>query len=92
MRRHLKKLGFCVALLGMAVLATAGAYDMRTFRSSPGAPDATHSVMQESHGVQHFKTPEQKTNFVRLNIAGVAIFAVGAVLLFFDQQLNKHAA
>jgi hypothetical protein len=92
MMRHLKKLGFCVALLGMATLATGGAYDMRTFQSSPTAPDATHSVMQESHGIQRFKTPEQKKIFVRLNIAGVAIFAVGAVLLFFDKQLNKHDA
>ena len=92
MTRHLKILGFCVALLGMAILATAGAYDMRTFRSSPGAPDAAHSVMQESHGVQRFKTPEQKQMFFRLNVAGVAIFAVGAVFLFFDKQLKKQDA
>ncbi len=89
MTRHLKKVGFCVALLGMTILATAGAYDTRTFRSSPKAPDATHSVMQESHGVQRFKTPEQKKIFVRLNIAGVAIFVVGATFLFFNKQLNK---
>jgi hypothetical protein len=92
MRRHLKKAGFLVALLGMAILATAGAYDMRTFRSSPRAPDATHTVMQEEHGVQRFKRAEQKKIFVRLNIVGVTVFAVGAVLLVFDKQLNKYNA
>lgn len=76
----------------MAILATAGAYDMRTFRSSPRAPDAIHSVMQESHGIQRFKTPEQKQMFVHLNITGATIFGLGAVLLLLDRQLNKHDA
>jgi hypothetical protein len=92
MTRHFKILGFCVALLGLAILAAAGAYDMQTFRSSPRAPDATHTVMQESHGIQHFEAPERQNIFVRLNIVGVFIFAVGAVLLLFDKQLNKHDA
>ena len=79
-------------LLSMAILAAAGAYDMRTFRSSTGSPDATHSVMQESHGVQRFKTTEQRQIFMCLNIARVASFAVEATSLFLDKQLNKlHA-
>ena len=87
-----KKAGFSVALLGMAILATAGAYDMRTFRSSPEAPDATHSVMQESHGIRRFKTPEQKKLFVSLNIVGAVTFAVGATLLILHSHLNKRDA
>jgi hypothetical protein len=90
MTRHFKKAGFCVALLGMAILATAGAYDMRTFRSSPEASDATHSIMQESHGVRRFKTPEQQKVFVSLNIVGAATFAVGATLLILHNRTNKR--
>jgi len=92
MTRHFKKAGFCVALIGMAILAVAGSYDMRTFRSSPKAPDATHSVMQESHGVRRFKTPEQEKVFVNLNIVGALTFAVGATLLIIHDHLNKRDA
>ena len=81
-----------MALLGMAILATAGAYDMRTFRSSPETSDTTHSIMQESHGVRRFKTPEQKKVFVSLNIVGAVTLAVGATLLILHNHPKKRDA
>ncbi|GEM_PF-5479081 len=90
--RHLKTAAFLLALTGLAILAFAGDCDMRTFRLSPTTSDAAHSVMQESHGVQRFKTPEQAKLFVDLNIVGVVTFAIGAALLLLDNRLNKRHA
>jgi len=78
-----------LALAGVAVLAAAGYYDMRTFRESPKISDAAHSVMQESHGVQRYKIPEQVKTFRSLNIAGVAVFGVAATLLLVHKRFDK---
>ena len=89
--RH-KRTGIGIVVLGVAMLAWSGAYDMRTFRDSPTVPDATHSQRQESHGVARYKTREQVRVFYALNIAGVSTFAVGAALLFLRSRVGTHRA
>jgi hypothetical protein len=86
-----KKTGIGLALVGVAVLAVGGNYDMQTFRSSPKEPDATHTVMQESHGVQRFKTQTQARTFLYLNVVGVSLFLAGAALLTIDHYASKRS-
>jgi hypothetical protein len=89
---HLERLGVRAALLGVALLAAGGVYDIRTFRTSPKEPDLTHSVMQVSHGDQRFKTPEQIRTFWHLNTAGVITFTIGVAMVVVSDRLKKRAA
>ena len=90
MSRRLERTGIWVAVCGVTMLAAGGYYDMRSFRSSPTIPDATHRVLQESHGIARYKTSEQIKTFRYLNVAGVTTFGVGAALLFVYRRTEKR--
>jgi hypothetical protein len=92
MHSRLDRTGIAIVVLGVAILAYSGAYDVRAFRASPTVPDATHYERQESHGVARYKTREQVRTFYSLNIAGVSTGAVGAALLFIRSRVDKHHA
>jgi hypothetical protein len=92
MRSGLERTGIGIVVLGVAILAWSGAYDMRTFRASPTVPDASHSERQESHGIVRYKTREQARVFYSLNIAGVSTFVVGAALLILHSRNRRHHA
>jgi len=90
-RSVIKKIGTCAVLVGVAVLAVGGSYDMRTFRSSPTTSDAVHTMMQESHGIQRFKTQKQVKTFLHLNVVGVSLFLSGVALLTIDYYASKRS-
>jgi len=90
-RSTIENAGIGLVFVGVAVLAVGGSYDMRTFRSSPKTPDAVHTVMQESHGIQRFKTQKQANTFLYLNVIGVGLFLTGAALLTVDHYASKRS-
>jgi hypothetical protein len=90
--RRLERAGICVAVCGVTMLAAGGFYDMQSFRSSPTVPDATHRILQESHGIARYKTSEQIGTLHFLNIAGASTFAVGAAFLFIYRRSEKRHA
>jgi hypothetical protein len=88
----LEKAAVGAVYLGLAIAAAGGIYDIRTYRSSPNVPDATHVVLRESHGDRRYKTREQVQLSNRLSIGGMSIFGAGALVLFITDWRDKHAA
>jgi hypothetical protein len=90
--RRLERLGLCVAVCGVALLAAGGFYDMHSFRSSPTVPDKTHREIQESHGIVRYKTRGEISTFHALNIGGLTALGVGVAMLFVYRHRQECSA